>query len=164
MNKVFAIGFHKMGTTSLNRLFNDMGLRSSHSPYHTWKDINYFLHADYFTDGEEHDFRWLHNNFPESQFILLDRNVNDWVESRIKFVKWCRYPPIMKIVGEYQKDPDQAVKDWKTRYYQYRSDVLDYFKGNLLQLNVCEDSPEKLYEYIGIRGMDKFPHVNKANG
>lgn len=160
---IFAIGFRKMGTLSLHALFMSMGLKSSHGPYDTFKQKENFLNHDCFTDGEEHDFRLLHQTFPESKFILLDRNVDDWINSRVRFVQWCRYPYVIKIVNEYQRNPEQAVKDWKYRYHQYRSEVLDYFKGNILELNVCEDSPQKLYDYIGIRGeMKTFPHANKA--
>ena len=92
--KIFGVGMHRTGTTSLRRAFNILGFRYLEG------DGCWFM-SDLDTDGklvfspkpEIHLYaayadnpiplfvRELDAMFPESRFILTHRNVDEWVDS-----------------------------------------------------------------------------------
>ena len=107
--RIFVVGFHKCGTTSLHHFFRACGLRSIHfreteksAPYALairdnmaagrraiagFEQYDAFTNMDYFC-GHEHieigrDFRRLMADEPEALFILNVRDVDKWVKSRM---------------------------------------------------------------------------------
>jgi len=155
--KVFCVGFNKTGTSSLHHLFVALGFRSFHGVYSdrvaTGRfDDRFFSRYDCFSDGERHDFRALDQAFPGSRFILLTRRLEDWLVSRMKHVcirrsqgktGWMR--------KEYERDPDEALRQWIRRRQAYHEDVRCYFADrstDFREFNLCDARSDEEREKI----------------
>ncbi len=141
-NKVFCIGFNKTGTSSMDRLFRGLGLRSFHG-YYSHIPVSDPLYAGYqcFSDGDQHDFALLDRTFPGSRFIVTTRPLGDWLASRIRHVELRRTLGASgPMRQEYDADPRTAVRAWIQRRLEYHRRVADYFAarpGTLLVLDIC---------------------------
>ena len=94
INKIFEIGVMKTGTTSLGSAFDILGFKrcgwspkiaklfkESQNDYEIlFNEINKY---DAFEDGPWHDcdFRILDKKYPNSKFILLERDDTSWIRS-----------------------------------------------------------------------------------
>lgn len=92
-NKVFCIGLHKTGTTSLSNCFKQIGLKSIHNTkwsqkpipnkylnnYTTFSDGGGHIWFENFEFGGNHQIRLLDENFPNSKYILNYRHLKPWV-------------------------------------------------------------------------------------
>jgi hypothetical protein len=141
-NKVFCIGFNKTGTSSMHRLFTELGLVSFHG-YYSHIPVTDPLYAAYqcFSDGDQHDFGLLDRTFPGSRFILTTRRLGDWLASRIRHVELRRsFGATGPMREEYEADPRAAVRSWIERRLSYHRRVADYFAsrpGTLLVVDIC---------------------------
>ena len=141
-NKVFCIGFNKTGTSSLHRLFTELGLASFHGYYShiPLDDPVYGAHVC-FSDGDRHDFAALDAAFPGSRFILTTRRLDDWLASRIRHVEMRRgLDASGPMRAEYEADPAGAVQAWIRTRLDYHARVVAYFgerPGQLLVIDVC---------------------------
>lgn len=171
-NKVFEIGVPKTGTTSLAKAYKILGLKQkgwSEKLFKEWQrgEYNNIFKAiesfDAFQDGPWHDIRFpvLDQKFPNSKFIILERDNETWYRSmeyqyKIKFqrdwfLKKSKSEHINKKIKKYEK-------------------IKAYFKNrpnDLLALNIIEeDDPwEKLCGFLGLPlPLPKipFPHINKG--
>ncbi len=76
-SKVFCIGFNKTGTSSMHRLFTELGLRSFHGYYsHIPVTDPLYREFDCFSDGDQHDYALLDRTFPGSRFIITTRRLD----------------------------------------------------------------------------------------
>ncbi len=74
INKIFCIGFNKMGTTSMHVLFKKLGLKSWHGYYsHIPLTKPQFKRFQCFSDGDQHPFEAMDAAFPGSRLILMTR-------------------------------------------------------------------------------------------
>lgn len=73
--KVFAIGFNKTGTSSLDHLFAVLGYDTYHGTiWRSERPDGWFLNSrDAFSDGIPHDLDAIDAGFPGSRFILQVR-------------------------------------------------------------------------------------------
>lgn len=154
--RVFCIGFNKTGTTTLHRHFRSLGLRSEHNtawPHYSHISVGarYFTRADCFSDGEMADFRRLQAWFPNSVFVLNDRNERAWLRSRIKHVlrhgapaslsEALTDPKLQHMAETFYADPRQAIDMWIAQRRIYHRTVLAHFgsASSFLHLFVTED-------------------------
>jgi len=192
MSKIFGIGFHKTGTTSLEKCLLDLGYR----PQAAWGESNHlnknWFNKDYdpiinfakrfksLSDGPWNfgDFyKVLDKHFPDSKFILTVRDSDSWFNS---LRKWCtpRYgikssikclpdgPAFHKAIFGMTED---SLEDHETRYksvYEQRNqDIVDHFKdtNKLLVVDWNQHGWKELCEFLEIPTVKRaFPHMNKG--
>ncbi|MBU2950244.1 hypothetical protein KO493_06015 [Tamlana agarivorans] len=168
-SKVFCIGYNKTGTTTLGKSLEMLGYKNSsfnrriYRKYYLTK--NYSKILKYTAKFESFDdLPWLKEDmipildktFPESKFIYLTRDENEWKKS---FYNWT-----YKVKGHY---PD-IEKGWED-YKNHEKFVLDYFKTHpkkdFIILNVKDKYGfEKLALFLGKESFRKsFPRFNESS-
>ncbi len=175
-SKVFCIGFHKTGTTSLAVALNTLGYRVT-GPNGV-KDSNiennvllmaYDL-AEQFDAFQDNPwpiiYREVDAKFPGSKFILTLRNSESWISSQVRHFGRKETPMRKWIYGVGCPEGNEDI--YLKRFEDHNSDVKNYFKDrpkDLLVLDLAKrDGWEKLCPYLGadIPSVE-FPHANKAS-
>ncbi|WP_172300494.1 sulfotransferase [Pseudoruegeria sp. HB172150] len=161
--KIFAIGENKSGTTSLHRIFQDLGNRSYHGT--KWRNTAntgiYYLY-DAFCDGTPDDFRKLDQMFLNAKFILQVRELDTWIDSRLEHIR--RLPP------NRERHPlwtikESSIRAWTIQRNAYHIDVLTHFRDrpeDLLLVNYIRDAsaPDRICEFLGHEPLENKPHEN----
>ncbi len=161
--KVFAIGFNKTGTTSLHRIFQDMGYHSYHGT--RWRNTSQpliYRFYDAFCDGVPDDFRKLDRMFPNARFILQVRDLDAWLDSRLEHV--LRLPKGKTRHPEWSAE-ESSVQEWVRKWNAYHVEVLTHFRdrpGDLLLVNYVRDpdAARKIAAFLGHPAPAEKPHVN----
>lgn len=187
MEKIFVIGSNKTGTSSLAIALNTLGYNvcpevcyASGSPI--LKDFQMGRYDDIFNLVNSYDVfedrPWNHTNFyeildakfPESKFILTNRNVDTWVSS-VK--RWGNRigtlnPSFYNIVSQTCYGVDDYLSNeeiMREKYLQRNSDIMEYFKdkNNLLVMDLeKKDGWKQLCPFLDKEILNgAFPHVNK---
>jgi hypothetical protein len=139
MKKIFVIGFNKTGTTSLDFLFKNLGIKSIHDTTPVMKIINNY---DAFTDGSHYNFIDYYNAKPDSLFILNTRPIKKWLISRYKHA-----------IGAQFKDSwcwpvsDEKTNSWIEQRETHYQNILSFFKdkpNQLLIINIEKNGWEKV--------------------
>jgi len=192
-NKLFCIGLNKAGTTSLYYAFGKLGFKALHNAPNKragakeydkaarilnasirsakkngkqlltgYEDYDAYLDID----SVNRNFEILDNQCPNSKFIFTDRDVGDWIDSRVKHVIRNRK---YKEKGLYNGTfLEIKPAEWAKERKSYLNHVTTYFKGreeDLLIMNVASgDGWEKLCPFLGLPvRTDPFPWQNKTN-
>jgi len=178
--KIFVIGMFKTGLASTELAFYKLGYRVfRNNPFFLlkWfdKDImvsngEYLDETQYNSDiieamnrfdvGSHHPFMfiypWLDTTFPNSKFILTQRDVGHVIKSTMNQIKYVK-----DFRSIYSEDKIAS------RYLSHQSSVIDYFKGskNLLTMNYEQgDGWGKLCEFLNIPApKTDFPHDHKGD-
>lgn len=183
-NKCFQIGFDKCGTTSLQNMFEEAGLKTVHYGGGNWAsciDFNVknkrplledMTHIDCYTDISNFwtnsypfvkYFKILDAQYPNSIFILNTRDVEKWLESRKNFQNsvLCRAAMYHFRVNT----PEQVVAIWKAQHDAHVQNVREYFKDSdrfcEFRIETEGEKIEKFMEYWGVKGC-VFPHSHKS--
>jgi hypothetical protein len=176
--KIFCIGFHKTGTTSLEVALKKLGYRVRGSFGTKDPDIANKVHemayamvADY--DAFEDNpwpvlYRELDERFPGSKFILTRRPSDAWIRSQVKDFASTETPMRRWIYGEDAGCPEGNEDIYVARYERHNREVLEYFRerpGDLLVIDLPNnDGWTRLCEFLGHEIPDEpFPHANKAS-
>jgi hypothetical protein len=187
--RIFQIGFHKCGTTTLFKLFQKNGIPSVHydsgfladSIHNNHKknkpllDFNYRKKV-FFSDMEniynkdcilyipQKYFKDLDREYPNSKFILNIRDKDNWIKSRCKHDNGFYLKSISVILN---KSESEVVEMWKSEWDTHNLNVINYFKdrpNDLLIFNIEKDRPQKIYKffkpYITLN-MRHYSHYNK---
>ena len=161
--KIFEIGMMKTGTTSLGRAFEILGYK--HKGW-SLKIYNQFLESDKkdykilyevidnydaFVDApwRSCDYRILDKKYPNSKFILLERDDESWIRS---MEHWCS-PKLNEdwkswssefdrsgIDEKWVTDRDNLIKeklDSKKLHYSERKKYFKNRPNDLLVMNIC---------------------------
>lgn len=174
-SKVFCIGFHKTGTTSiavaLARLgyrvtgpngVNDPNIESNVLPMALALVDRY----DAFQDNPwPIIYKELDQRFPGSKFILLLRDPDTWIKSQISHFGRTETPMRKWIYGVGCPEGNESI--YLDRYRAHNLDVQAHFASrpeDLLIMDLAKgDGWEKLCPFLGAAHPGtKFPHVNKA--
>ncbi|MCB9134253.1 MAG: hypothetical protein H6636_02435 [Anaerolineales bacterium] len=175
INKVFGIGFHKTGTTSLAVAlyilgFNVTGYFGTHDP-----QISEKVHTLAYEYATRYDaaqdmpwpvlFKELDILFPNSKFILTRRPTHEWIKSVVAHFKYHYIPLHAWIYGHGRAFGNE--KAYLQRYKAHNQEVLEYFKDrpqDLLVMDFTEgDGWEKLCPFLGKEIPPcKFPLQNTA--
>jgi hypothetical protein len=189
MNKIFGIGFHRTGTTSLTFALQMLGIKTIHWPNdeETYKQL---IRGDYklkimknYQSANDLTitpfFKQLDKEFPNSKFILTVRNLNSWLNS--VRVHWGNETnrDIDKINSHFEKVTSfSRIANFgcltysETRLKEVYEDHIDkvnhYFKdrpNDLLVLNICNgEGWEKLCPFLKKEiPHESFPHRNQNN-
>jgi len=160
--KIFGIGLSKTGTTSLTHALKIMGYHTIHYPFNVLKYQNgeLVLNAgrlnryDACTDSPvARFFRELDKHFPNSKFILTQRDVNSWLTSCEHHHVWPgeyaekvslgKSPLIRRVLKLHEDLYGSASFNRETftkSYVKHEKAVLAYFKNrpeDLLQIDIC---------------------------
>ena len=177
--KIFCIGFNKTGTTSLHKTFLSLGLTSEHSVKWTKisqikpLDTSYFKQQCY-CDGYRSDFAMLDQDFPNSLFIFNDRNVTEWLRSRVKqYLRFQETPTPREaiesrkygwIAKDFFSEPELAIFKWLTEYRIYKYQALTYFstRKEFTTVNVTED-PNYIYKVKCFLSQNSFDYIDNTD-
>ena len=176
--KVFCIGFHKTGTTSLEVALQKLGYRVTGSFGTKDPDIAdkvyemaYAKVADY--DAFEDNpwpilYRELDERFPGSKFILTRRPAEDWIRSQVKDFASTETPMRRWIYGEDAGCPEGNEETYVARYERHNREVLEYFDGRRRDLLVIDfpnnEGWTRICPFLGHEiPNEPFPHANKAS-
>jgi hypothetical protein len=177
-NKVFEVGVAKTGTNSLAKAYKILGLRKT-----GWNQVLYdevkagkFENAlafaekfEAFRDGPWHEedlYERLDKRFPNSKFILLERDDKSWIKSVENFFSpdknWKKIPEKYLIKNFSEKVPELL----NFKHQRYRK-VKRYFMDrpdDLLVMNICAgEGWEKLCPFLGLPiSKVKFPYEFKT--
>ena len=172
--KVFGIGFHKTGTSSLSKAFEILGYRvcgaiGIHNP-----NIKEQLHQIAYSLLDKYNafqdnpwpilYQELDQKCPGSKFILVIRPVDSWINSVVTHFGTRNTPMRELIYGVGHPKGNEKV--YIERYERHNAEVIEYFKDRPNDLLVIHLNEGKLWEKI-CPFLDKeipdieFPHVNK---
>jgi hypothetical protein len=185
--RIFGIGMHKTGTTSLHTALSLLGYESWHwSSAHVakaiWREMNeigrsltlekYYALCDLPIPLL---YKKLDAAYPGSKFILTMRHERKWLEATMRhfstaFNKWrsgWNEDPFTNrihevLYGRTSFDPDIFLE----RYRRHNAEVREYFKyrpRDLLMMNIDqEDGWERLCRFLSCRVPDGvgYPAVN----
>ena len=185
--KIFQIGFHKCGTRTLHRFFEDHGIptlhwdegrlaRSAHrrirlgdDPFADYPENVFFSDME-FISAETHleiykEFRYIYSYYPDAFYILNTRNRNDWMRSRA-------HHPL--LIDYYKSLLDTESADvvrsyWAREWREHHADVRRFFdevKGKLLVFDLDRHGGEELVSFLGgaVGELDpsRFGHFGKT--
>jgi hypothetical protein len=173
--KVFCIGFHKTGTTSMEKALKQLGYRVTGGNWVKEEGIGDVVleralalvpKFDAFQDNPWPIlYKELDRAFPGSKFILTMRPPEKWFASMVKNFGTDRTPMREWIYGIGHPEGNEAI--YIERYNRHNREVLEYFANRtqdfLLMDLAAGDGWEKLCPFLGVpvRG-DPFPHANQA--
>lgn len=174
--KVFCIGFHKTGTTSLAVALKELGYRVT-GPNGVWDaNIGRNVHKMAAAVAKKYDafrdnpwpmlYREMDRQFPDSKFVLTIRDPESWIRSQVRHFGSDETPMRKWIYGVGCPEGNEAV--YVARMEQHNQEVLDYFgdrRDDFLVLDLARgDGWEELCPFLGQAIPDMpFPHSNKAS-
>lgn len=176
--KVFCIGFHKTGTTSLELALKRLGYSVVGSFGTKDPDIAGKVHEMAYALVENYDafednpwpilYQELDQKFPGSKFILTRRPAEAWIRSQVKDFAKTQTPMRRWIYGENAGCPEGNEATYIERYERHNREVLEYFKNRPNDLLVFDlpksDGWTQLCPFLGHDIPDQaFPHANKAS-
>ena len=181
INKIFEIGLKKTGTTSLKKAFQILNVPSKGWDSHHYKRwerngteclFNIFNKKQAFSDGPWHDcdYRILDQNFPNSKFIILERDNDDWIQSKEKHESPLHNTNDINgnwLYEEWVTDRENYIKKELAFKENKYNGIKEYFKDrpdDLLVMNICKgEGWEKLCPFLGITiPTEAFPFSNKS--
>jgi hypothetical protein len=177
--KVFCIGLHKTGTTSLAKALSILGYRVKDYPTirllgnkFLWLRGTQINDYNCFTDSTIIPlYKRLDKKFPNSKFILTTRPIDSWLKSCSKWpnfnedkVNRKRKIYRERILG----DKNYNESKYTEKYYEHLSDVKEYFKyrpGDIITLDLSQKNKwEIICSFLNkpIPSED-FPHSNSGS-
>jgi len=173
--KIFGIGFHKTGTTSLAAALTHLGYRvtgpnnvhgesiKDDAPALVKRLVEKF---DAFQDNPWPIlYRELDAWYPGSRFILTVRPTEEWLNSVVRHFGTKDTPMRKWIYGIGHPVGHEDI--YVARYEQHNSEVREFFRdrpSQLLEMRLTEgDGWEKLCTFLGKPApATAFPHANPA--
>jgi len=175
MKKIFGIGFHKTGTTSLNVALSQIGYRVTGPNGINDPEIANNLITmcreivplfDAFLDNPwPLLYQDLDAMYPDSKFILTLRPTEQWIKSIVTHFGNQTTEMRKMIYGIGFPLGNEDI--YKDRYDLHNEQVIAYFANrpdDLLVLKISEgEGWDKLSSFLGIDNIKtEFPHKNKA--
>jgi len=180
MHKIFCIGFHKTGTTSLHSLLETLGYKVKGC--YKVRDRKFVdnLKRDKFDEikkvADQYDafrdnpwailYKELDKFYPSSKFILTIRDKESWIKS---IVNHCGIitTPMRKFIYGFG-NPIQHQRKYLDRYERHNKEVVDYFKEkrqDLLVIDISEkDAVKRICEFLNRKApYETMPHKHKGN-
>jgi hypothetical protein len=170
--KVFCVGFHRTGTSSLRAALEHLGYRVCGSVATEEQDIARRVREIAFGLVDRYDafednpwpllYRELDERCPGSRFILTIRPADAWIRSVTRFFGAKTTPMREWIYGA--GSPLGNEPRYRERFERHNADVLEHFRhrpGDLLVLRITEG--EGWSELCGFLGhevpREPFPHM-----
>ncbi|MBV1921598.1 MAG: hypothetical protein KUG73_13045 [Pseudomonadales bacterium] len=174
-SKVFCIGFHKTGTSSLAVALDSLGYRVTGPNGVRDPDIATNVLPLAYDLVEEYDafqdnpwpiiYKELDIKYPNSKFILILRDTESWIKSQIRHFGTQETPMRKWIYGAGCPIGNEEV--YIKRFEDHNRDVQRYFANRPHDLLVMDlssgDGWGKLCPFLGADiPKIEFPHANKA--
>lgn len=174
--KVFCIGFHKTGTTSLAkalelldyRVTGPNGTKDPEIAKKIWSMADELVRQyDAFQDNPwPVIYREMDQKYPGSKFIFMTRSPESWINSQVRDFGLSETPMRKWIYGVGCPQGNEDV--YVARFERHNREVVEYFADrpdDLLMLDLPQgDGWEKLCTFLGKGVPDTpFPHANKAS-
>lgn len=166
--KIFNIGFHKTGTTSLTWFMKENGYKSLHSAAYSMQRLGLGSQTDIIEDitapanmedmvdktllqnlVQEFDFfsdnpwpllyKLLDQRFTNSKFILTRRNTTSWINSLVRY-SGSQHTRMRQLIYGYG-NPENHVTHYRKVYIRHNKEVVSYFgnRNNLLVIDIEDD-------------------------
>lgn len=175
MRKVFCLGFHKTGTTSMHRAlarlgYRVCGLRKDLVAPLLRGDPGPIQQAVRSYDAFEDNpwpllYRELDRAVPDARFVLTVRDVDAWWRSARSHFGGRSSPMRQLIYGPDAGDPVGHATTYRTRYLRHNAEVRAWFDGrdDLLEMDLARgDGWVELCGFLGHPVPDgPFPHANR---
>lgn len=175
--KVFVIGFHKTGTTSLDLALQGLGYKvcgvdKNLLRFKDTEELNSYIRITIENWDAVQDMPWplfykeLYDLHPTGKFILTRRQADVWYQSVIMFFGSIRIPFHKKI---YQAPCAEGYEsEYKRVYNKHNTEVLTFFdnKKNFLIMEPGQNFDyTTLCEFLEIKDIPEapFPH-GRNNG
>ncbi len=173
--KVFGVGFHKTGTTSLAAALYMLGYNVCGYFGNRDTDIATTAVETAFDLADRYDaaqdtpwpvlYRELDERYPNSRFILTIRPSDQWVASVVKHFKRHRIPSHEWIYGVPTAADNEAT--YVERYERHNAEVIEYFADRPESLLVMDlgrgDGWDELCPFLDLRvPTEPFPTQNTA--
>jgi hypothetical protein len=174
--KVFCIGFHKTGTTSMGRALTELGYRVCGGfGYQDPAIAENMLHLAKARVKEYVAFQdqpWpilykeMDTLYPNSKFILVVRNTESWIRSVVR--DFGPYDTATRKLIYGVGHPKGNERLYIERYERHNKEVQEYFNSRpqdfvALHLNKGEVNWNNVCKFLGQPIPDRpWPHVNKA--
>jgi len=174
-SRVFCIGFHKTGTTSLAVALRTLGYRVTGPNGVDDPDIARNVLAMAYDLAEQYDafqdnpwpviYREVDAKYPGSKFILTLREPQSWIRSQVAHFGRRETPMRKWIYGVGSPQGNEAI--YVKRFERHNAEVVTHFRDRANDLLVMDltkgDGWEKLCGFLGADVPDRaFPHANKA--
>ena len=184
MNKLFIIGLPRTGTTSISVALLSYDFKVAHTAY----TKRAFELADVISDAPCFcDYKQLDSIFPDSKFVYLDRDLEQWVPSMHMLLKKMLpqltpktgyLNPVLKrsfqqtfnlsntfadsLSGHDKPFSEQHLADC---FRKHQKEVFDYFSGRDDFLSIKLNHPDSLstllqFLTISEESLTSFPHLN----
>ena len=175
MQKVFGIGFHKTGTTTLESVLSQLGYKVCGTRRELLNFIESGNYKPIFNLVDKYDafednpwpliYKELDNAFPNSKFILTKRNKDKWISSVVKHFGSSTTKMRKFIYGVGDPLGNEGI--YLERYTQHNESVDAYFENRPNDLLVIDWSKEKdlsrIYEFLNINlPPNGVPHSNSG--
>jgi hypothetical protein len=174
--KIFGIGFHKTGTTSLIRALKILGYNCKGTFGVSDPDIGRNVYQRAFNQVDKYDafvghpwtviFKELDEKYPGSKFILTLRPTDKWIASVTRHFGMETTYMRSWVYGAGCPEGNEQI--YISRYEKHCQDVIEYFKcrpDDLLVLRLTEgDGWDRLCLFLGKSVPDTdFPFENRVN-
>jgi hypothetical protein len=178
MQKVFCIGFHKTGTTSMRDALALLGYRVTGPNGLYDPEIAIKLDALVDTLSESFDafqdnpwplvYRRMDEKYPDAKFILTVRDPDRWSASVVRHFQQQETPMRALIYGGDAATPTGNEAHYIAVMTRHNAEVLEYFRdrpGKLLVMDLSRGHGwRELCAFLGLDVPDApFPHANAAN-
>lgn len=176
MRKVFCIGFHKTGTTSMKQALGILGYRVTGPDHVDDPDIGRTLHAVTAELSQRYDafqdnpwplvYREMDALHPGSKFILTERDEQKWYDSNRNHFRGKTTPMRRLVYGEAAGSPEGNEEIYKARMRRHNREVREYFRDrpdDLLVIDLAQGGGwEPICAFLGHPvPAEPFPHSNK---
>lgn len=176
MNKIFGIGFHKTGTSTLDKALSLLGYNVTGKQLHLVEELKQNNYNSIIKLGNKFDafqdnpwpilYEPLDKYFPDSKFILTIREDEKWLKSIVNFFGEQNTEMRKWIYGIGHPKENEEI--YLNRYKKHNNDVIEYFKNrpdDLLIIDFSEgNSWKKICCFLGKEiPNDPFPHEKKTD-
>ena len=173
--KVFCIGWHKTGTSSLGMALIELGYSVVGARLDLEDDVRNLKYERAIQIAHQFDavqdvpwailYKELHREFPDAKFILTDRNDDNWIKSAVGHFGDNEISMHELLYGNGRCKGNESL--YLERFRRHRVDVRRWVaenKVNYIELNLeSGDGWEPLCEFLAQEiPKTAWPHVNKA--
>jgi hypothetical protein len=194
-NKIFVIGFNKTGTRTIHRFFDKHNIKSIHwdqgkiartikSNFDLMQNnnnCNVTLLGEYdkynvLCDMEDIEqdiyanevyFKYLALAYPNSKFILNIRNIENWIQSRLKHQNKILGNYADYLCKKYNLNILQLQEKWRRDFYTHINNVTTFFStipNRLVVFDIEKDNVDKLISFLPEYKLNRdfFIHYGKT--
>lgn len=177
MDKVFGIGFHKTGTTTLDLALKELGYNTSPVRTDLVKSLGENDFEPTLAVAQEYDafqdnpwpmlYKQMYEGFPKSKFVLTLRSEKKWMASILNSFGGKSTAMREWIYGAGNGDPVQNEPVFLEKYRNHNSEVVEFFhdkKDSLLVIDwETTDGWSKLCSFLNKPiPTAEFPHANRG--